>query len=140
MGRDEEVGGRGWGKKERDGVGAGERGWGKGKDCTPHFYIRILVYEPTWNPLFQQDVVSVCFDRSGTRVLTLQRQLPPTVFNIWEGKALYQLADDTRSYRNSVTMKTGCFLGHSDEVNTTAAYTRVHGTFYGKMGLVDLYI
>ena len=75
-----------------------------------------MAYDPTWYSQYRQDVVSVRFDWSGTRLLTLQREFPPTVFNIHENRALYQLIDDTGAYSNSVTMKSGCFLGHNDEV------------------------
>ncbi|KAL5464109.1 hypothetical protein EMCRGX_G033075 [Ephydatia muelleri] len=76
---------------------------------------KLLAYDPTWYSQYRQDVVSVRFDWSGTRLLTLQREFPPTVFNIHENRALYQLIDDTGAYSNSVTMKSGCFLGHNDE-------------------------
>lgn len=68
--------------------------------CILSLYIRLFSYDPTWYSLHQQDVVSVSFDWSGTRLLTLQRKLPPTVFSIWENKALYQLVDNNGTYRN----------------------------------------
>ena len=65
----------------------------------------------------QDDCVSVCFSSTGTQLFTLQRQLPPCVFDIWSREAKYSFVDDTGVYRNSVTMKSGCFMGQRDEVS-----------------------
>ncbi len=48
----------------------------------------------------------------------MMRKLPPCVFNIWERLAQFSFVDDTGGYRNTVTMKSGCFLGQRDEVRS----------------------
>ena len=64
----------------------------------------------------KEDVMSVCFNRAGTQLFTLQKHLPPAVFDIWEREPRYSFTSSDGSYRNSVTMKSGCFAGPRDEV------------------------
>ena len=60
--------------------------------------------------------MSVCFNNSGTQLFTMLRQLPPCLYDIWNKEAKCLFIDNNGAYRNSVTMKSGCFLGLRDEV------------------------
>lgn len=76
---------------------------------------RLLRYKSTEWALEKQDVMSVCFNRAGTRLFTMQKHLPPTVFDIWNREPCYSFTSSDGGYRNSVTMKSGCFAGPRDE-------------------------
>ena len=77
---------------------------------------RLLRYKSTEWALEKQDVMSVCFNRAGTQLFTMQKHLPPTVFDIWNREPCYSFTSSDGGYRNSVTMKSGCFAGPRDEV------------------------
>ena len=61
----------------------------------------------------------------------MHRTLPPCLFDLWNEKVKLSFVDNTGSYKNMVTMKSGCFMGQNDEVTPTHPlslsryYTRV---------------
>jgi hypothetical protein len=47
----------------------------------------------------------------------MHRVLPPVLYDLWHEEARLSFMDNTGSYRNVVTMKSGCFMGQNDEVH-----------------------
>lgn len=57
--------------------------------------------------------MSVCFDKSGRRLLALRRRLPAVVYDLCSEKHVAEFSH--LGYFNSCTMKSGCFAGDRDE-------------------------
>ena len=76
-----------------------------------------MKYQSTEHPVLREDGVSVCFNSTGTQLFSMYRRHAPTIHSLWEGRALYYFTDVHGAYRNSVTMKSGCFMGQDDEVS-----------------------
>lgn len=77
---------------------------------------RMVNYKGTRYPTFSEDGVSVCFNSAGTQLFSMYRRNACTLHNLWETSALCIYSDVNGAYRNSVTMKSGCFMGQDDEV------------------------
>lgn len=82
------------------------------------FLFRVVRYRCTTWPIVREDAVSACFDRTGQQLYVMHRVLPPVLYDLWHDKARLSFMDNTGSYRNVVTMKSGCFMGQNDEVCT----------------------
>lgn len=52
----------------------------------------------------------------GQQLYVMHRVLPPVLYDLWHEEARLSFMDNTGSYRNVVTMKSGCFMGQNDEV------------------------
>ena len=66
----------------------------------------------------KEDSVSACFNSTGSQLFVLRKRQPPCLFSLWEEEPLFSFFDDSGGYRNSVTMKSGCFMGQNDEVES----------------------
>ena len=80
-------------------------------------FFRVIAYKSSHGPSLREDAVSVCFNSTGTQLFSMYRRRAPTLHDLWESTALCHCSDITGAYRNSVTMKSGCFLGQNDEVS-----------------------
>lgn len=86
--------------------------------CECHLSLcRVFNYSCARFPLPREDVVSVCFSRNGTHLFTMQRRQPAFLFETSQPDVKVKFVDESGGYMNSVTMKSGCFLGSSDEVS-----------------------
>ncbi|XP_006814220.1 DDB1- and CUL4-associated factor 5-like [Saccoglossus kowalevskii] len=63
--------------------------------------------------LLQQSAMSVKFNCTGDRLVSLRRRLPPVLYDIQSAVPLIQF--DHSGYYNSCTMKSCCFAGDSDQ-------------------------
>ena len=77
---------------------------------------RLVRYKCTTWPIVREDAVSACFDRTGQQLYVMHRVLPPVLYDLWHEEARLSFMDNTGSYKNIVTMKSGCFMGQNDEV------------------------
>lgn len=77
---------------------------------------RLVRYKCTRWPIVREDAVSACFDRTGQQLYVMHRILPPCLYDLWHEEAQLSFMDNTGSYKNIVTMKSGCFMGQNDEV------------------------
>jgi hypothetical protein len=75
-------------------------------------------------PVFNEDGVSICFNSTGTKVFSMYRYHAPVLHSLWESSALCYYGDLDGKYKNSVTMKSGCFMGQDDEVRSATSYRR----------------
>ena len=80
------------------------------------WYQSTAVDQSRFYPLKREDAVSVCFNTTGTQLFSMYRSRAPVLHTLWERSALCYFTDSSKKYRNSVTMKSGCFMGQSDEV------------------------
>lgn len=58
--------------------------------------------------------MSVQFNHNGNLLYALRRRLPPVIFKLNQSHAFCQF--DADNYVNLCTMKSGCFVGDSDQV------------------------
>lgn len=79
-----------------------------------------MKYQSTEHPVYREDGVSVCFNSSGTQLFSMYRHHAPALHSLWDSRALYYYSDVQGEYRNSVTMKSGCFMGQNDEVSPSS--------------------
>ena len=70
----------------------------------------------------KENAVSVCFNKSGEQLFALYRGLSPCLFDLHEPKPVQCFVND--SYRNMVTLKSGCFMGSDDEVRSQSSSCR----------------
>ena len=77
---------------------------------------RLVRYKCTTWPIVREDAVSACFDSTGQQLYVMHRMLPPCLYELWDEEARLSFMDNTGSYKNTVTMKSGCFMGQNDEV------------------------
>ena len=81
-------------------------------------FFRLVRYKCTTWPIVREDAVSACFDHTGQHLYVMHRVLPPVLYDLWHEEARLSFMDNTGSYKNIVTMKSGCFMGQNDEVST----------------------
>ena len=77
---------------------------------------RVFSYSSGKYHVFGEDVVSVCFSRSGQHLFTMQRRQLPYLYQTTRPNVAIRFMDEKGDYMNSVTMKSGCFVGTNDEV------------------------
>ena len=79
--------------------------------------LRLFGYQSAKFPVRSAETVSVTFNSTGSQVYTMSRNLPPTVCDTASPQIKWQFVDEEGTYRNSVTMKSGCFAGDRDEAS-----------------------
>ena len=83
---------------------------------------RVRRYQGVGSVTLKENAVSVCFNKTGEQLFALYRGLSPCLFDLHEPKPVQCFVND--SYRNMVTLKSGCFMGPHDEVRAQSSSGR----------------